>query len=119
MEPALGLTRPQMVLKKVLLPAPFGPRMTRASPEGSAKSRSRSTRVWPKATAKPRISIVPGPADALLSPCNGPPAPETGRRQGDYQHQDNAHDQPVKVDVVTPQLGFNQIESHRGKKRPD
>src|SRR4051794_4762254 len=40
--PALGGTSPEMTLKRVVLPAPFGPRMARRSPCATSRSTSRT-----------------------------------------------------------------------------
>src|SRR3954452_14797059 len=68
--PALGGTSPEMTLKSVVLPAPFGPRMARRSPYATSKSTSRTASRPPKRRPIPRRRRIGSAASAGAASVN-------------------------------------------------
>ncbi len=81
MRPSVGRMRPWQSRRSRLLPAPFGPRMTRRRPACTVRSTSASRRWAP--TAKPRPSMRSGRIDAgaLIPSPVVPTAPARARRR--------------------------------------
>ena len=60
MRPLVGRSTPVRQLKKVLLPAPFGPMMARISPRGTSKLTLSSAVRPPKRTVRPSVRRMGG-----------------------------------------------------------
>jgi hypothetical protein len=74
-EPAVGRRNPAASRRRVVLPAPLGPRSSRPVPRRSEKLTSRSTGVAPRAYVRPRAANASGPVRAHTSVPLSPPAP--------------------------------------------
>src|SRR5216683_1993786 len=103
--PWVGSSWPVSILKKVLLPAPFGPIRQRSSPSSKLKSTLRTARTPPKCMLRSRVCNS-GSAIALLrrrrfEPLGRAPAAQTQQRQAPVaerrhdplRHQEHERDQ--------------------------
>src|SRR5882762_4551208 len=103
--PWVGSSWPVSILKKVLLPAPFGPIRQRSSPSSSVKSTLRTARTPPKCMLRSRVCNRRS-AIALLrrrrfEPLGRAPAAQTQQRQAPIakrrhdplRHQEHERDQ--------------------------
>src|SRR5216683_1480193 len=103
--PWVGSSWPVSILKKVLLPAPFGPIRQRSSPSSKLKSTLRTARTPPKCMLRSRVCNS-GSAIALLrrrrfEPLGRAPAAQTQQRQAPIakrrhdplRHQEHERDQ--------------------------
>src|SRR3972149_4194247 len=70
--PSLGRSAPGMTLKKVLLPAPFGPMIEVSRPRGNATDTSRRARKAPKVLPTPSALRMASPLTAPVPPPRAP-----------------------------------------------
>src|SRR5665213_31492 len=84
--PAVGRASPDRQLKKVLLPAPFGPIRPSSSPASSIRSAPSTARNAPNALTMPLAS-----SSTARPPAGQPPAfRQPARTEAGDQHDDNA-----------------------------
>src|SRR6516225_6315846 len=118
MRPALGLRNPEMIAKSVVLPAPFGPisavmRAAGAANDAASTARrplkrrdTRSTERSGSATRRLRrlLARYPQPPRETLTGVDER-ADETGRREGNHNHQEPTIDHQIESrNVASPEL---------------
>src|SRR3972149_3213833 len=113
--PSLGRSAPGMTLKKVLLPAPFGPMIEVSRPRGNATDTSQRARKAPKVLPTPSALrmvsplTAPAPPTARRGGCPPPPGPPPRPREQrapdparEEEHEDHEqrprHELPVRRD---------------------
>src|SRR3990172_9764558 len=110
--PASGRRWPVTRLKRVFLPAPFGPMIAAISPRATARLTPATAWKPSKAFWTPRTSSTPEPREAPAAGVEG--ADDAARKREQEHHQDRAeHERPVLG------VGRDLLVQHERHERAD